>query len=166
MGHLIQTKIAGRFVKITFPDTVDLVLRQGLPHRPPARFNRSGQDALYLSCDETSAKAALRKYIRKDDPPRVLVTYAVERCWVVDLRHPETADLYEQARQPWKAVLDAGETPASWEAADRIRAEDHSGLIDPSRQSPGLWHLTLFRWNASGGPSVRQIHVSEPMLIR
>ncbi len=28
------------------------------------------------------------------------------------------------------------------------------GLIDPSRQDPKKWHITLFRWNEIGAPKV------------
>lgn len=149
------TEIGGRFVKIAFASQVHLHLEQGLPDRPAARFNRKGQDALYLSPDETSARVAMGRYLREGDPPRVLLSVEVERCALVDLRHPGAAGLYDLARQPWQSALEAGQVPPSWGAADTLRAAGHVGLIDPSRQGPGLWHVTLFRWNAPGAPGVR-----------
>ena len=29
---------------------------------------------------------------------------------------------------------------------------------DPSRTVPGLWHLTLFRWNEGGAPRATRAH--------
>jgi hypothetical protein len=55
----LLTEIGGVFVKIVFANDVDVVLARGLRHRPAARFNRPGQDALYLSPDETSARVAI-----------------------------------------------------------------------------------------------------------
>lgn len=157
------TTIEGRFVKIAYASEVDISLARGLPHRPAARFNRVGEDALYLSPDELSARVAIGSYVKPDDPPRMLLTYDVERCAVVDLRHPQAADIYEQARQPWRKALAAGNDPPSWAAADVVRKSGHVGLIDPSRRRPGLWHITLMRWNEAGAPSVRQ--VGEPIVI-
>lgn len=38
---------------------------------------------------------------------------------------------------------------------DRLIEVGVNGLIDPSRKSPGHWHLVLFRWNMAEAPSVR-----------
>nr|WP_250892925.1 hypothetical protein [Curtobacterium flaccumfaciens] len=39
---------------------------------------------------------------------------------------------------------------------DRHIEASSDGLIDPSRKSPGLWHLALFRWSvADDTPTVR-----------
>ncbi|MFM2475581.1 RES domain-containing protein, partial [Burkholderia cenocepacia] len=59
----------------------------------------------------------------------------------------------EDATAPWQAVVEAGGMPSSWRVRDALVAAGASGLIDPSRQSPGLWHLVLFAWNAPGAPS-------------
>jgi RES domain-containing protein len=96
----VLTDVWGTFVKIAFPQDVGLSLSQGLPNRPAARFNRVGQDALYLSPDELSARVAIGEYVKPDDPPRVLLTYEVSHCALFDLRQPSAADVYELARQP------------------------------------------------------------------
>jgi RES domain-containing protein len=159
-------EISGTFVRICFADQVDVALKHPSPTRPVARFNRLGESALYLSPDETAARVAIGEYIKVDDPPRVLVTYDVAPCHVLDLRHPDAQRIYEQARQPWQSALKRGEDPSSWAAADLIRARaDVAGLFDPSRRRPGLWHITLFRWNEPGAPRIDRRSVSGPLVI-
>ena len=158
--------IGGEFVRLSLPDQVDLALKYPSPERPAARFNRLGERALYLSPDELSARVAIGEYVREDDPSRVLVTYKVAPCTVLDLRHPDAAYLYMSAREPWQSALSRGEAPSSWAAADAIRAmPEISGLIDPSRRRPGLWHVTLFRWNEQSAPTVQQIGVGAPIKL-
>ncbi|WP_220034109.1 hypothetical protein [Curtobacterium sp. MCLR17_043] len=44
---------------------------------------------------------------------------------------------------------------------DRLIDIGANGLIDPSRKSPGLWHLVLFRWSVADAPaSVCSIHTA------
>lgn len=157
------TTVGGAFVKIAFAHEIDIVLAQGLPHRPAARFNRRGQDALYLSPDAISANVAIGEYIKPDDPPRVLLRLELTRCNLYDLRHPSAAPLYALAGRPWQSALDAGFEPSSWHAADRLRADGHIGLIDPSRRRPGVWHITLFCWNEAGGPLVTLLDEAQPI---
>lgn len=159
------TNVGGTFVKIAFATEAHLLLARGCPERPPARFNRLGQDALYLSPDEASARVAMGQYIKAGDPPRVLITYHLEPCALFDLRHPGSAPVYTLAGKPWLSVLAAGGTPPAWLAADNLRASGHAGLIDPSRRQPGLWHITLFRWNEPGAPRVTQISEPRPIEI-
>lgn len=59
------------------------------------------------------------------------------------------------ARAPWQEFAASGGTPSSWLVRDQLVAADANGLIDPSRQRPGLWHLVLFRWNTPGTPTAR-----------
>ncbi len=128
------TKISGTFVKIASRSDYQIQLQRGNAHRPAARFNKIGQDALYLSPDEDSARVAIGKYVQPGDPQRVLASYNISSCWLFDLRGADACDLYELARQPWRQALDAGYKPRSWEAADILREAGHVGLIDPSRQ--------------------------------
>ncbi|WP_282604207.1 RES family NAD+ phosphorylase [Pelagibius sp. Alg239-R121] len=157
------TKVAGMFVKIAFASDADVFLARGQATRPVARFNRRGEDALYLSPDEISARVAMGQYVKPGDPPRVLIRYEVEQCDLFDLRHPDAASTYTLARQRWQDALARGEEPASWRAADEIRQAGHVGLIDPSRRRPGLWHITLMRWNEPGAPRV--VPVGSPIPI-
>ncbi len=148
------TDVSGDFVKIVWADDPDVHLMRGAPVRPPARFNRRGQDALYLSPDVESARVAIGQDVREGDRPRVALTFRVERCALFDLRSPKAADIYAIASQPWRALLAAGGTPPSWRVGDQLRENGYVGLIDPSRRRPGLWHITLFCWNEPGAPIV------------
>ncbi len=162
---VMLTEVSGEFVKIVWADDPDVHLMRGAPDRPPARFNRRGQDALYLSPDVESAKVAIGQDVRNDDRPRVVLTFEVERCALFDLRSPEAADIYALASQPWRKLVAAGRDPSSWFAADRIRADGHIGLIDPSRRRPGLWHITLFRWNEASAPGVFRRSEVKPVTV-
>ena len=159
------TEVSGEFVKIVWADDPDIHLMRGAADRPPARFNRRGQDALYLSPDVESARVAIGQDVKADDPPRALLTFEVQRCALFDFRSPEASDLYELARQPWRKLLREGGIPASWQAADKLREDGHIGLIDPSRRRPGLWHITLFRWNEPHAPDVLRRGIAEPVTV-
>jgi len=159
------TEIGGTFVKIALAGDAHLSLARGDPARPAARFNRRGQDALYLSPDEESARVAIGQYVRAGDAERVLLTFRVGTCRLFDLRGQNASDVCEMARQPWMSAVAAGAVPASWQAADDLRARGHAGLIDPSRRRPGLWHITLFRWNEEGAPSVRTVGDPVPISV-
>ena len=159
------TEISGSFVKIAWAADWDVHLTRCAPDRPPARFNRKGQDALYLSPDPDSARVAIGQDVKHGDPPRVLLTFQVDRCALFDLRRAEAADIYALASQPWRRLLAGGGRPPSWLAADRLRAEGYLGLIDPSRRRPGLWHIALFRWNEPGAPTIRRTGRPEPIQV-
>ncbi|MEH6475827.1 MAG: RES family NAD+ phosphorylase [Sneathiella sp.] len=159
------TEISGIFVKIVFAEDAHLPLTTGAPNRPAARFNRPGQDALYLSPGVDSARVAIGEYVKEQDRPRVIVQYEIDRCLLFDLRSDDAAAIYELARQPWQSANKQGIDPPSWEAADKLRKAGHTGLIDPSRQQPGLWHITLFRWNEVGAPYIREIGTPAPIQI-
>ncbi len=159
----MKTRISGVFVKIAFADEWDIFLKRGSSDRPAARFNRRGQDALYLSKDEESARVALRKYVGDADSPRVIVHYQVESCDLVDLRHVDAKDLRQRSSLDWLCALESGREPESWRVADSLRASNEVGLIDPSRKNPSTWHVTLFRWNEPGAPQVKV--VDQPVAI-
>ena len=159
------TEVSGTFVKIVWADDPVIHLTRGAPDRPPARFNRLGQDALYLSPDVESARVAIGQDVKEGDRACVLLTFDVQQCALFDLRASEAANIYALASQPWRKLLAAGGEPSSWTAADRLRADRHVGLIDPSRRRPGLWHIALFRWNEPDAPSVIQVGRAEPVRV-
>ena len=88
----------------------------------------------------------------------VLLEFQVEAHNIVDLRDPAVLlaagiDLAD-AVAPWQDIAKAGGEPSSWQVRRRLEALGANGLVDPSRKRPGLWHLTLFRWNGPDAPRV------------
>ncbi|MBO1768807.1 RES domain-containing protein [Agrococcus sp. TF02-5] len=88
-----------------------------------------------------------------------VVEVDVEASGIVDLRDADALAAagidVADAAAPWQDVAAAGGTPRSWTVRDRLLELGANGVIDPSRQRPGLWHLVLFRWNEAGAPTVR-----------
>ena len=160
-----HNKISGSFVKVIENDQENIVLSRNYSDRPEARYNRRGQDALYLSVDEYSARVAMRKYKREMELPLYLVEYEVEACLIVDLRQIESRELKKMASQDWKSELTKGVEPTSWQVSDMLRKNYEVGVIDPSRKNPKVWHLALFRWNESGAPKVCRIGDPKPILL-
>jgi len=54
------SKLSGRFVKIGYAEDKHLYLNKSDANRPMGRYNRPGQDALYLSTSVEAALGALR----------------------------------------------------------------------------------------------------------
>ena len=104
--------------------------------------------------------------MRSSDLARVMLRYTVDPCELFDLRGSHAKDIYEMARQPWQTAMRDGGEPPPWQAADRLRALGFVGLIDPSRRRPGLWHITLFRWNEPDAPTVQQIGGPDPIAVK
>lgn len=157
--------ISGTFVKIALVDDLDVLISRFSPSRPAARFNRKGQDALYLSVNEDSARVAMIKHAQKSTGQRVLINYNVQNCKVVDLRHAQAQEMRSLASQDWEEAIACGREPTSWQMADKLRQSNAVGLIDPSRKNPKLWHLTLLRWNEKGAPTVTMIGEPEPISL-
>ena len=89
------------------------------------------------------------------------LAFDVQAERIVDLRDAEAlaalgVDLAD-AMALWRPAVEAGEEPSSWAVRRRLGEAGAHGLIDPSRTAPGLWHLTLFRWNDDSGPRVRLV---------
>lgn len=88
----------------------------------------------------------------------VLLKFHVVAHNIVDLRDPAVllaagVNLAD-AVAPWQDVVKTGGEPSSWHVRRRLESLGAHGLIDPSRTSPGLWHLTLFSWNSPDTPRV------------
>lgn len=157
--------VSGIFVRICPVAQIEITLMCHSEKRPAARYNRFGQDALYLTPTEESARVSLKKYACSLAEPLVLIKYQVQACELVDLRHPELKDLKQLSSGDWKKAFENGDEPESWQIADKLRSYNEIGLIDPSRKDPGIWHATLLRWNESGAPSVRIIGEPETVSL-
>lgn len=156
-------EIGGKFVRICSENQIESVLERHSPERPEARYNRRGQDTLYLTPTESSARTAMMKYAKKIKSPLFLVRYEIETCFLVDLRHPFFQDYRDLLGSDWQKAIEKGSEPPSWQVSDRLRQANQVGLLDPSRKNPAIWHIVLFRWNEAGAPNVRVVGDPTPI---
>lgn len=130
--------------------------------RSVGRYSRAGEPTLYLSSSLEGVEAALIAHGGAGNgagtPSREILEIEVEASGIIDLRDAAAVDALgldlADAIAPWQDLAASGGTPPSWAVRDRLIAAGAHGLIDPSRQRPGLWHLVLFRWNVPGAPAV------------
>jgi len=116
--------------------------------RQGGRFNRPGQEALYLAMDETTALAEYKQ----DNPwlrPGTICTFFVQKLHVADFSMgfdpkkwpPLWADSTVDWRAEWfgKAI-----EPPTWYMADDVLAEGLDGLLFPSQARPGGINLVVY----------------------
>src|SRR5690606_28128881 len=127
--------------------------------RSAGRYSRSHEPTLYLSSSVDGVEAAMIAHKDARSAALEIVEIDVEASGIVDLRDANALEAVgidlADAVAPWQDIAAAGGTPSSWTVRDRLLEAGANGLIDPSRKSPGLWHLVLFRWNEANAPSVR-----------
>lgn len=91
-------------------------------------------------------------------PDLEIVEVSVHATRIVDLRSESALSAcgvdISDAMAPWQRAVADGDTPSSWRVRDQLTAHGAYGLIDPSRTTPGLWHLVLFQWNTGQTPTV------------
>lgn len=150
--------IAGTFFRAVLPQHSGAALEGS---HGPGRYNRAQQPTLYMSSSEEGVAAAMIKHTRPGDPERMLVRLRVHASSILDLRDAARCRALgiepDEAFGDWQAALAAEKVPDSWLVRDKAEALGANGLIDPSRKNPGLWHLTLFRWNEPGAATVEAI---------
>lgn len=127
--------------------------------RSAGRYSRAHEPTLYLSSSVDGVEAAMVAHKDARSAALEIIEIEVEAFGIVDLRD---ANAVEAARidiahavAPWQDIAAAGGTSSSWTVRDRLLDAGANGLIDPSRKSPGLWHLVLFRWNEADAPTVQ-----------
>lgn len=127
--------------------------------RSVGRYSRAHEPTLYLSSSVDGVEAAMIAHKDARSVALEIVEIDVEASGIVDLRDANTLEAagieLADAVAPWQDIAAAGGTPSSWAVRDRLLEVGANGLIDPSRKSPGLWHLVLFRWNQADAPTVR-----------
>lgn len=125
------------------------------------RYSRIDQPTLYMSASPEGVTASMLKYRSGQTEPQMLAAIAVRDALVVDLRDIERCRAAgiepDDAAADWETIAAAGGMPPFWKVRQRAAELGASGLIDPSRKAPGLWHLALFRWNTPGAPLVELI---------
>lgn len=153
-----MTRLSGRFWRAITADHLDCVT-DGARH-PEGRFHHDGQPALYLSPRPEFARLAIAAYVRADDPARLVVPLLVGTVDLLDLREPTVHAALglkgTEASTPWQPERAAGHPATSWIASDAARSAGANGIIYGARSDASRWHVVLFRWNATGGPSVQR----------
>ncbi|MFZ1468338.1 MAG: RES family NAD+ phosphorylase [Paracoccaceae bacterium] len=104
---------------------------------PEGRFHHGGQWAIYSSLTAQGCAVAIARYLRADDPPRVVVPLSV------------TLQVINHTGQPalsvvWQDLRASGGLPPTWAHSDNARAAGAQGLLYSSRSRPDLTHLVLF----------------------
>lgn len=147
--------VAGMFFRAVSDDYVADALAGS---QGAGRYNAPDQSTLYLSASRRGVSAAMVAHGGMADGTRSVLAFRVQARAIFDLRDDMAlARVREAAGEPfgpWQQRSVAGAEPPSWRARTWIEAQGAAGLIDPSRQVPGLWHLVLFRWNVPGAPRV------------
>jgi RES domain-containing protein len=151
----VLSRVSGTFYRAVHPAHRDTAIHGS---RNAGRYSQPSQPTLYLSASPEGVEAAMIAHTRGRVVDRVVLEFHVEAHDIVDLRDPAArlatgVDL-EDAVAPWQNIVATGGEPSSWSVRRQLEDLGASGLIDPSRKRPGLWHLTLFRWNAPGAPRV------------
>lgn len=131
--------------------------------RRGGRFNRPGQEALYLALDEATALAEYKQ----DNPwlpPGTICTFFVQGLRVADLAAgfdperwpPLWADFAVDWRAEWfgKAI-----EPPTWYMADDVVAAGWDGIAFPSQARGGGTNLVIY--NSSSRPA-SQLRVYDP----
>lgn len=131
--------------------------------RQGGRFNRLGQEALYLSADELTALAEYKQ----DNPwlqPGMICTFLVGGVRVADLSTgfdperwpPLWADFAVDWRGEWfgKSI-----EPPTWYMADDAVAAGLDGILFPSQARTGGTNLVIYR---SSTRPVEQLRVYDP----
>lgn len=108
---------------------------------PIGRFHHSEQVALYTSCTEKGASVAIKRYVKSDDPKRIIVPLQVNADRIYDIRK---TDLSNHASIVWQDRVEKGESAPTWQYSDHARKAGAQGMLYSSRSRPDLTHLVLF----------------------
>lgn len=131
--------------------------------RQGGRFNRPGQEALYLALDEATA---LAEYRQENPwlPPGLICTFFLRGLRVADLSAG-----YDAARWPvlwadfavdWRAEwFGHAVEPPTWYMADDVFAAGLDGILFPSQARAGGVNLVIYR--SSERPE-QQLRVYDP----
>jgi len=108
---------------------------------PVGRFHHSGQVALYTSCSEDGARVAIKRYLKSDDPARIIIPLQINAARVYDITK---TDLSSRASVVWQDCFAKGEPAPTWEYSDAARDAGAQGMLYASRSRPDLTHFVLF----------------------
>lgn len=108
---------------------------------PIGRFHHSEQIAMYTSCTEEGAGIAIKRYLKPDDPARIIVPLYIDSVNIYDIRN---TDLSNKASVVWQDCVANGEAAPTWTYSDSAREAGAEGMLYASRSRPDLTHLVLF----------------------
>ena len=131
--------------------------------RQGGRFNRPGQEALYLSLDEGTALAEYRQ----DNPwlpPGTICTFFVRGLRVADLGAGFDAErwspVWSDFAVDWRALwFGRSIEPPTWYMSDDVVAAGWDGIVFPSQARPGGRNLVVY---ASSSRPASQLSVYDP----
>ncbi|MDZ4096682.1 MAG: RES family NAD+ phosphorylase [Paracoccaceae bacterium] len=110
-----------------------------LPARAPeGRFHHSGQTAIYTSLTPEGCATAITRYLRPDDPARLMATLRLNATHILDLRGRGDVSVV------WQDIRASGAPAPTWRFSDAARAMGAQGMLYSSRSRPELDHLVLF----------------------
>ena len=114
------------------------------------RFNAPGTEALYISEDYITAISEYEQDL--GIRPGTLCAYDVEVSGVVDLNDPEVQAICAVNTAilscAWKEIwLVQKQRPSTWKLAERLIAENYTGVRVPSMQNKSGVNIVLWYWN-------------------
>lgn len=109
------------------------------------RFHHDGQRAVYTSLTREGCGVAIRRYLRADDGPRVIVPLHLRAERIADLRGAGAAPSIV-----WQGIRAGGAPSPTWRLSDAARVAGAQGMLYASRTRPDLTHLVLFGLNGPG----------------
>jgi len=144
--------------RIMFADRLDQACKP--VGSPVGRFHHSKQVALYTSCTEEGARVAIKRYLKPDDPKRIIVPLRVNSHHIYDVRKTDFSTL---ASIVWQDCVENNESVSTWAISDIARNAGAQGMLYASRSRPDLTHLVLFYVS---GSIVKQAGDSKAWYIR
>lgn len=105
---------------------------------PEGRFHHNGQTAIYGSLTPEGCAVAIRRYLRADDPSRIVVPLQIKAHAVLNMTGNPALSVV------WQDIRAAGQDAPTWLFSDAARAAGAQGLLYSSRSRPDLTHLVLF----------------------
>lgn len=127
------------------------------------RFNRPGQDALYVSFDQITAMVEYQQEF--GFRPCTLCAYDADIRLVVDLTDSKTRGQLNVTLADldcaWKEIAwILHQDPPTWRLADRLINDGISGIKVPSFQNKMGFNLVLWKW---ADVKTRSLKVIDPM---
>lgn len=133
------TAFSGIVWRIMFAD--QLAQACGPVGSPIGRFHHSEQVALYTSCSEEGAGVAIKRYLKSDDPQRIIIPLQINADRIHDIRK---TDFSKRASIVWQDCVEEGKAAPTWQFSDTARKAGAQGMLYASRSRPELTHLVLF----------------------